>query len=225
RAAQIARRFVGFLERQILRLGAAVDALDQLIDPLHLLAQQFLGRGLLRFSPFADRRFRRGIALLDRLVETLALLLERRPLARYRLPGVRRGVFLPGELLGFARELVETGARLRGLLAVLVTLEGLGARLLEARHEPFVCGRLGIRGQPFPLGARDLEAIERVISVNQLDGVAQTLLQSTSGGELRFAGFTFGALARVTLERCPCRRHRGREPATIARRNRFSARR
>ena len=56
RGAQIAGRLVGFLERQVFRLGALVHPLDQLVDALHLLAQRLLGGGLLGLGTLADGR-------------------------------------------------------------------------------------------------------------------------------------------------------------------------
>ena len=75
RGAQIARRLVGFLEREVFGVGALVRALDELVDALHLLAERLLGRGRLGLGALAHGRLGGGEALADRLVEPFGLLL------------------------------------------------------------------------------------------------------------------------------------------------------
>ena len=205
RGAEIARRLVRFLQREVVGLGALVRALDQLIDALHLLAERLLGGGLLRLGALADRRFGGGVALLDRFVEPLGLLEQPAPLARHRVPRVGGAVFLRRELLGLARQLLEPGVGLRALLAVLVPGAGARARLLEPLHELLVDVRFRIRGQPFPLGPRLLEPIERIVAVDRLDHARRaTRGRRAAGRELRLRAASCSArscASRSTIAR------------------------
>ena len=215
RGPEIARRLVRFLEREVVGLGALVGALDQLIDPLHLLAERLLGGRLLRFGALADRRVGRGVALQDRFVEPFGLLEQSAPFARHRVPRVGRTVFLRRELLGLARQLVEPRVGLGALLPVLVPGAGARAGIFEPLHELLVDGRFGIRGQPFPFRSRLLESIERIFTVDGFDQLAERHADGAAGGELRFARGFFGARLRLALDDRPDRPDRSLETAAL----------
>ena len=80
RRTQIARDPVGFAQRQVLGGRAALRALDQLLDALHLLADSaFFGGPALRGVLF-ELALRVHEALRNRGIEILGLVDERRPL-------------------------------------------------------------------------------------------------------------------------------------------------
>ena len=214
RGAQVARGLVGLLQREVVGLGALVRPLDQLVDALHLLAERLLGGRLLRFRALADRRLGRGVALLDRLVEPLGLLVQPAPLARHRVPRIGGTVFLRRELLGLARQLVEPGVHLRAFLAVLVPGARAGARLLEPLHEALV--RRPLPDPPAVLPIRT--APPRADPARLRRGrprparTAPCALRAAAAS-LRLPLLLFGALARLALDDRP----RGADGAVEAR--------
>ena len=89
-------------------------------------------------------------------------------------------------------------------LAVLVTLDGAPARLVEARAQLGVVALLrGRAGHALPLGARLLDFVERVFAAQRLDALAdRDERRAARGGALRF-GQPLGLRAPALLDRGP----------------------
>ncbi len=118
-------------------------------------------------------------------------------------------------LLRLARQLVEPRVHARALQAVLVPGAGAPARFLELLHELLVDVRLRILGQPFPLGSRDFDPIQRILAVDGFDELAQGRSRRAAGRDLRLARFLLGAFPGLAFEDRARGRDGGREAGAV----------
>jgi hypothetical protein len=164
RGAQLAPDPIGFAQGQVLGGRALGRALDQLLDPLHVLALRALGSGPAFFRAMVHDRFGGGVPLRDGRVEVFGFLTEALPFTRERRP-VSLGQRLErGEPLGFERQLAEARVDALDVLPVLVPLLSARARGDVSLAQPRIDGLRGLgRREPFPLGARRLQGAEHLV--------------------------------------------------------------